>query len=906
MTMPQTQKTLTVTIDGIRTQVPDGTLVIEAARRVGVMVPHFCYHPKLKPDANCRMCLVEIEKIPKLQTSCSTRVADGMVVRSSVPHVEAARKSVLELLLGNHPLDCPVCDQGGRCDLQDFSHEYTPTVSRFKELKRVFPKQYLGSVIETQMNRCVSCMRCVRYCDEVMDAKALAAVGRGTLTQITHWSGNELECDMCGGCIQICPVGAITSRLSMYDYRPWMLKRTETICSFCGDGCQITVQRKDDQLIEVNSALGAGRNNGDLCARGYFGYHAGAHPDRVQHPLIRQPDGSFAAVTWEDALEHVARKLLTLKSAYGSDAIAGLITARCTNEDMYVFQKFMRLVVGTNQIDSSARYGYVNGVRALRRVQGTHRWTVRYEDVLQADGIMLIGTNVHETNPITALQVKQAVKRNGATLMTLESLLPVRSTVSNITTLSRHHLTVRNGRFDAAIVGLLKAVCELQLVNAEVAERAPEFVQTIQAKVAGVSWQTIHEQSGLLQRDVEAAARAYGQSRRAVTLVGQDVLRAVGGEAMVTNLLDMQILTGHLQREGSGLGCLAEENNEQGAIEMGVTAEYLPGPSPLDETGSTAAFAQAWGQALPTGASATLMHVLRRAKAGDVKSLFIVGENPVASLPPDAAVTDALDALDFLVCQELFLTETAKRAHVVLPACSAMEKDGTFTNTEGHVQPVRQAVEPVGESRPDWEMFSALSVLMEHPIEYGDVKDVFKEIRRIIPGYGLLGPASTPQPVNADVVARYVDVGFKEDVDRRYTLNQPTPESQGGMTLKLLQSVYHSGKYSTRAKGLMEVQGEGLLQINASEATRLGVKEGDAVCLSNEHGRATVSVTLNDRVPDAVAWFPEHFDEPVRPLFSLTVDPQTHVPVWKTTHVTITNVNTRPAGEGEIHRSEAN
>ncbi|MFB3147001.1 MAG: 2Fe-2S iron-sulfur cluster-binding protein, partial [Nitrospirales bacterium] len=210
MAMTETKKMVTITIDGISNQVPEGTLVIEAARQIGVMIPHFCYHPKLEPDANCRMCLVEVEKIPKLQTSCSTRVAEGMVIRSSVSHVESARKSMLELLLVNHPLDCPVCDQGGRCDLQDFSHEYTPTMSRFTELKRVFPKEYLSPLIETQMNRCVSCMRCVRYCEEVMDAKALAPVGRGTMTQISHWAGNELECDFCGGCIQICPVGAIT------------------------------------------------------------------------------------------------------------------------------------------------------------------------------------------------------------------------------------------------------------------------------------------------------------------------------------------------------------------------------------------------------------------------------------------------------------------------------------------------------------------------------------------------------------------------------------------------------------------------------------------------------------------------------------------------------------------------
>ncbi len=287
MTAPASN-TVRLTIDGIEITVPKGTLVIEAARRVGVMIPHFCYHPKLKPDANCRMCLVEIEKMPKLQTSCSTMATDGMSVRTATTVVNDAHKSVLEFILANHPLDCPVCDQGGKCDLQDFSHEYTATASRFTETKRVFQKEYFSPLIETQMNRCVQCLRCVRYCDEVMDVKALAPAGRGTMTEIKAFGAHPLDCEFCGGCVQICPVGAITSRLSMYEYRPWMLKRADTICQYCGDGCQITVQTKDNELIEVNSSYGAGRNNGDLCARGFFGFHATSHPDRLTKPLIRR------------------------------------------------------------------------------------------------------------------------------------------------------------------------------------------------------------------------------------------------------------------------------------------------------------------------------------------------------------------------------------------------------------------------------------------------------------------------------------------------------------------------------------------------------------------------------------------------------------------------------------------
>ena len=377
--MPDTAvDTLRVTIDGQSLTVPKGTLVIEAARQAGVMIPHFCYHPKLKPDANCRMCLVEIEKVPKLQTSCSTPVTNGMVVRTATTVVNDAHKSVLEFILANHPLDCPVCDQGGRCDLQDFSHEYTPTTSRFVEIKRVFQKEYFSPLIEKEMNRCVQCLRCVRYCDEVMDVKALAPVGRGTMTEIKHFGSHELECEFCGGCVQICPVGAITSRLSMYEFRPWMLKRADTICTYCGDGCRITIQTKANQTHRGQFRIwGGSQRRGFVPARIFR--LSRQHASGSHHPSARAPERNSCAGDLGRGARICGGNLHQSETEHGPGAFAGLITSRCTNEDLYVFQKFMRLVIGTNNIDSSARYGQINGVHALRRVQGTHRWTVTFE-----------------------------------------------------------------------------------------------------------------------------------------------------------------------------------------------------------------------------------------------------------------------------------------------------------------------------------------------------------------------------------------------------------------------------------------------------------------------------------------------------------------------------------------------
>jgi len=881
-----TPETVRLTIDGISISVPKGTLVIEAARRVGVMVPHFCYHPKLKPDANCRMCLVEVERMPKLQTSCSTVATEGMAVRTATTVVHDAHKSVLEFILANHPLDCPVCDQGGKCDLQDFSHEYTATSSRFVETKRIFQKEYFSPLIETQMNRCVQCLRCVRYCDEVMDVKALAPVGRGTMTEIKSFGDHPLDCEFCGGCVQICPVGAITSRLSMYEYRPWMLKRADTVCTFCGDGCQITVQTKDQELIEVNSAQGAGRNSGDLCARGFFGFHATSHPSRVNHPLIRR-NGVLVEATWEEALEFVAEQTNRLKLAHGPQAFGGLISGRCTNEELYLFQKFMRLTIGTNNLDSSARYGHVNGVQAMRLVQGTHRWTVTFEDITQADVLLLVGTNITEANPITGLKVKEAVKKHDATLLTIEAIQPAIGTISNIANLSQEHVCVAPSQFGAAVLGLLKAVVEENHIDSTISQLAPGYVSAVSQAVQQFTWDDLVLNTGAPRDVFSRMAASVAGGRRVVVVAGQNLLRSQGSYGVCLNLLDLLLLSGKLTAPGCGFAPLAEENNDQGAIEMGATAELLPGALDLTDQAARAQMTRAWKEELPQAEGATLVEMIGRAQAGIIKVLFVIGENPVGSLPPQTGIKEAMGKLDLLVCQELFLTETAALAHVVLPAASAMEKAGTFANTEGHVQVVRPAIDPVGDSRPDWEILSALSVFIGAPLEYGDAKDILKEMRAVIPGYGSLGPSPIPPAVNRIAVDRYMNEGYRRDLVTRYTLPARDVRPEGTVQLGLVQSLFHSGKLSTRSKGLLQIEPSGLLQMNPTDATRFGLVTGDRVRLSNGGGGFTTTVKVYDRVPRGLAWLPDHFAQDAMRLFDCVVDPDTKVPSCRTASVSV-------------------
>jgi formate dehydrogenase alpha subunit len=375
-----------------------------------------------------------------------------------------------------------------------------------------------------------------------------------------------------------------------------------------------------------------------------------------------------------------------------------------------------------------------------------------------------------------------------------------------------------------------------------------------------------------------------------VVLAGPALLRGTRGYTTSLNLFDLLLLAGKLDQPGSGFAPLAEENNDQGAVEMGAVPEFLPGPSDMASRAERDRIASFWGQDLPSHGGASLIEMLDHARTGILKALFIVGENPVGSLPDHLRTEESLRKLDLLVCQELFLTETAALAHVVLPAASSMEKSGTFTNTEGHVQAVRPSVEPVGESRPDWEIFSALSILMDSPLEYAESKEILKEIRSLIPGYGSLGPAPLPPKVDRVVLDRYLVGDYQGDLAARYTLEPPAPMPDGTVRLELVQSLFHSGKLSTRSKGLMEVEGSGVLRISPSDAGRFALKDGDRVRLSNARGAMTTTVKVAGRVPPGSVWFPDHFSRAALQLFDCVIDPVTRTPSIRTTSVSMMKV----------------
>ncbi len=894
-TVKQATDTVRLTIDGKEVEVPKGTLVIEAARQLGIEIPFFCYHQKLKSDGNCRMCLVLIEKMPKLQVSCSVPVSEGMIVQTAAPVVQEARKGVLDFLLANHPLDCPICDEGGRCPLQDYSHKYT-AYGRFQEEKRVYEKEYFSPVIEKEMNRCIQCMRCVRYCDEVIGSSALAPFNRGFEIEIGHYGGKPLDCEFCGGCVQICPVGAFLNRLPLYEYRPWMLKKTETICAYCADGCSLKLECRSEtrEVIEVTSfwgnetktVWGSGRNEGDLCAKGYFGYEFVNSPNRLTKPLIRK-DGRLVATSWEEALEAVAEGFGRIKHEHGGAAIGALASARCTNENLYLFQKFVRLVLGSPNVDSTVRYGMVSAARALTDLWGSPRWLTSFEEISRADLIFTIGTDVTHTNPITGLKIKSAVK-NGAKLIVATPLQPRVSTLSHLVNIATRHLGHRPGAERAVAAGLVKAVVEGKGVSPAIGGHAS--VRRLGEALGSLTPAAIEAASGVSFAEIRAAAGEIARSPRAVILFGDSIVRSRDGFDTIRILGDLALLTGKLDAEGSGLAALYEENNELGAYEMGVVPDRLVGLGRPDLEEDRMRLDRAWKESVPAGPGLTLIEMLHAAREGKVKGIYLMGENPVGTLPASAGAAEALEAAEFVVCQDLFLTESGKLADVVLPAASFAEQNGTFTNQEGRVQTVRKAIEPIHGARPDWEILSEIAALMGYPLEYQDGAEITSEISRIWPGWKELPKRSAV----SEAVRRYLETGMGEGLSERYRLAKRPDRSAGRFDLVIGPVLFHSGKMSLEAEGLMKIMDRGFLFMGSEDSRRLGIGEGDRVRLRSDRGQVEVPVRIDDKFPPGMVFFPESFNEPpVKDILTVEVEPNRHVPVFRTSTVLIEKAGPR-------------
>jgi len=689
-------------IDDRDVEVPAGTLVIEATRRLGIEVPSFCYYPGLTLQAACRMCLIEVEKAPKLQTGCTQVVSEGMVVRTNTEQVRNARKFMLEFLLSNHPLDCPVCDKGGECELQDMVFRYGADTSRFVEEKIHRPEEKWSDLVYYDAPRCILCFRCVRVCDEGMDVKALGVGMRGAHSIIIPNREDHLECEECGMCIDICPVGALTSGTYRYKTRPWEMQYVSTICTHCSNGCKTTLSVRNHEILRANNRDLSGINKEFLCVKGRFGFDFTKHPERLKQPLLRKGDKLFP-VSWEEASQAAAAKLKELHMAYGGEAIGFIGSNRASNEENYLLQRLARATFGTNNIDHHRTADYTGLVTALGDRAADSSLTM--EQLYQSKAVLVIGNDPSNQNPLVGWQIRAGIRHNAAKLFLINS---------------------REIKLER------KATQFVQVAEGQEAA-AVRLLATGEGQLAGDAF----EKLGALKTALEAEP---------------EVAIVFGSELTGKAIEDLVAFGSKLPGKVRYMA-LGDYANSRGAADMGVLPDRLPGYAYLDNKAVAESLAKYWGAQVPTKPGMTAPEMIEAAQSGKLKALYVVGANPFAHFGKSGA---GRGNLGLLIVHELFLTETAQLADIVFPAASAYEKDGSVTNTAGEIQLLHKAAEVMG-ARSDFDLLRILSHQLERAglgkaFHFKTPASVFEEIRKAVPGYnvqaaGLLTGGAEPTKI---------------------------------------------------------------------------------------------------------------------------------------------------------------
>jgi NADH-quinone oxidoreductase subunit G len=742
-----------LTIDGRPVTVPKGTLIWAAARQLGIEVPIYCYHPKMPPLGACRMCFVEVEKMPKLQTACTTVCTEGMIVRTDTPAVKKARRGTLEFLLINHPLDCPICDKGGECDLQDFTLRHGPGTSRFDVTKRHFIKPIsVSEHVLLDRERCILCQRCVRFCQDVTMENGLIMIKRGYRMEVGVEPEHPWDSIFSGNTVEMCPVGALTAKSFRFRTRPWELRKTPSICANCSVGCNARVDVRIDKVLRLMSRTNDHVDDGWLCDRGRWGCEYVNSPERLRTPLVRR-NGALVPTTWDDALATVAQKLREVAQRHGPHAVGGIGSTHVTNEEAYLFQKLLRTGLATNNID------HYHGNFTARSPEGLPWvWSDSIAGLEQASHIVLFAADPYHRQPVLDLRIKKAYREGTPILLVNEGDL-------RLDRFAALKVRYRPGTLQQVVRALLNVVISEGLYVGASSTRAnrgagapglegnkddlgpqgpghhrgqePAPTEVDEARLHRVR-RTVHaitpehvaQPTGVPAEALCQLAREIAGAPGAVLLYDEMATRTAGGETLAQDLFDLALLTGNFGRPGAGVGPLFEDNNSLGARDMGVLPDSLPGYRTLDDAEARSRLGAVWGVRPPDWTGKDYAAMLR----GGVKALYVMGANPARHLP-ELGDRATLDGLEFLVVQDMFLTETAQRADVVLPALSFVEKEGSFTNTDRHVQAVRRALPPLPGARSDWDILQELAQRWRLEWNYRTPRQVLLEIARVTPIY---------------------------------------------------------------------------------------------------------------------------------------------------------------------------
>jgi formate dehydrogenase alpha subunit len=893
---------INIIIDDIKVKVEEGITILDAAKKVGIKIPTLCVMSELGfTPGSCRICVVEVVGVPALVASCAYPVKEGLNIYTNNKRVARVRKMTLELLLANHPLDCMTCEKSGSCILEDLAYDLGIKKSRFEQNKKEITIDSNNPFIVRELDKCLLCGRCVEICNEIQQSNILDFGYRGTKTKIIVDVGVDLKnsnCVFCGQCVAVCPVGALVDKEAQGKGRTWEFTKVKTTCNYCGVGCNFDFNIKDGKIVKVTSNPESVVNGINLCVKGRFGYDYIHSKDRLTTPLIKR-NGKFEKASWEEAYQLISSRFTQIKKESGSDSLAVLSSAKCTNEENYLLMKFSRAVLGTNNVDHCARLCHSATVAGLAQAFGSGAMTNSVKEIANASVIYLTGSNTTENHPIIALEIKKAVIKNGAQLIVAD---PREIELVKYATL---WLRQRPGTDVALFNGLMNVIISEGLEDKEFISERTEGYEELKNTVLKYPPEVVEKITGVPADYIRKAARIYAAAPTVSLIYSMGITQHTTGTDNVLSTANISMLTGNVGKESSGVNPLRGQSNVQGACDMGALPDVYSSYQKVIDPQIREKFSKAWGVELSDKVGLTVVEILNAAYEGEIKGLFVMAENPAMSDPDLNHAIEALKKVEFLVVSDIFMSETAELADVVLPGVSIAEKDGTITNTERRVQRIRKAVEPVGESKPEWQIICELAEEMGYNMSYNNPGEIMEEIAQLTPSYGgiyysrlekegLQWPcldANHPgtKYLHKDKFSRgkgkFSAIEFKEAAE--------LPDEEYPLLLTTGRVLYHfhTGTVTRRSKGLNEIYPDALVEISPHDAEELKIKNGEFVEVTSRRGKIKAKAKVTEKSGRGEVFISFHFKEAaVNLLTNAALDPIAKIPEYKVCAVKVKKV----------------
>ncbi|MFC9841904.1 formate dehydrogenase subunit alpha [Streptomyces sp. NPDC060223] len=899
------EATVSVEVDGMPVTVPEGTSVMRAAAQAGIDIPKLCATDSLEPFGSCRLCVVEIDGRRGTPASCTTPCADGMQVRTQTPKVEKLRQGVMELYISDHPLDCLTCPANGDCELQDMAGVVGLRQVRYGyegENHLDAEKDTSNPYFDFDPSKCIACSRCVRACGEVQGTFALTIEGRGFESKVSAGAGEtfmDSECVSCGACVQACPTSTLQEKSVVELGMP--TRSVITTCAYCGVGCSFKAELRGDELVRMVPHKDGGANEGHSCVKGRFAFGYASHPDRVLKPMVREKiTDPWREVEWEEAIGTVATKMRELQGRYGPSSIGAISSSRCTNEEVYVVQKMVRAAFGNNNIDTCARVCHSPTGYGLKQTFGESAGTQDFRSVAEADVIMVIGANPTDGHPVFASRMKRRL-REGAELIVVD---PRRiDLVRSPHIEAAHHLQLKPSTNVAVVNAMAHVVVTEGLADlAFVAQRCEGFAEWAEFVARPEnSPEATEEISGVPSEELRAAARLYAAAPNGAIYYGLGVTEHSQGSTMVMGMANLAMACGNIGRDGVGVNPLRGQNNVQGSCDMGSFPHELPGYRHVSDDAVREVFERLWGGTLLSEPGLRIPNMFDAAIDGTFRGLFVHGEDIAQSDPNLKHVTAALEAMELVVVQDLFLNETAKFAHVFLPGASFLEKDGTFTNAERRINRVRAVMKPK-TGKHEWQIISEIATAMGYTMSYDHPRQIMDEIASVTPTFtgvsfevldklgSVQWPCNESAPEGTPVmhVDEFVRGKGKFVVTSYVATNErSTRRFPLVLTTGRILSQYNVGA-QTRRTGNVAWHPEDILELHPHDAETRGIRDGDLVTLASRVGQTTLHAEISDRMPAGVVY--TTFHHPVTGANVVTTensDWATNCPEYKVTAVQV-------------------